>query len=193
MTRHRPAPAPRRRLLGTNPSLVVFTGLAIAAAFVFAWGWVSAPPDELADVLNVGSALALCVVVMYVLGTIRVVGDGEGYVEIVNILVVRRVPVEEIERVVVTDGLRLVLTSGREIGFSAYGQSLAGRMAGYPRSVRAAQRIEAFLRSLPDTSRRTQGERVVETRARLGAVLLGAGLGLVLLVSTVAINAVRNG
>jgi hypothetical protein len=192
MTPHVPA-RPRRRLIGNNPSLAVFTGLATVAAFVFAWGWVSAPPDELADVLNVGSALALGVLVMYVLGTTRVVGDGEGYVELVNVLVVRRVPVEEIERVIVTNGLRLVLKSGRDIGSSAYGQSLSGQISGYPRSVRAAQRVEAFMRSLAATSWRAPGERAVETRVRLRDFLVGMGLGLVLLMSTVVINAVRNG
>jgi hypothetical protein len=66
--------APRRRLLGTNPSLMVFTGLFVFAAYVFAWGWLSAPPNEVSNVLDVGSMLAVCVAFVFVVGTNRVVG-----------------------------------------------------------------------------------------------------------------------
>jgi hypothetical protein len=136
----------RRRVLGTaNPGAIAFFVLLILAAFAFGWGWLSAPPNRAFDVLNVGGALCIGVATSVLGATTGVVGDERGFIDVVGYFVVTRIPVSDIAVVTVDRGLRVITSTGRRVGTTAYGHSTTGEKLGYPRSRSACGRIEAFI------------------------------------------------
>ncbi len=90
------------------------------------------------------------------------------------------------------DGLHLHLVSGRRIGSTAYGASLLGLLLCYPRSVRAARRIEAAIGGLPERSGPpTWRPDTVRTRPRVRAHLVTAGVDAALVLGTVVLDAAQ--
>jgi hypothetical protein len=164
--------------------------LASVSACVVALLWIGgSPKSPVADIASASGALAVGVVTGFLVGTCRIVGDPNGYVEVINLFATRRVPVDLIVHVTATRGMRIVLASNREIGSLAYGESLLGHSLGYPRSTRAANRIQAFVDSMRAvSSARADDVRPVETRLRVGALASALALGLLLILATVLIN-----
>jgi hypothetical protein len=106
-------------------------------------------------------------------------------------LLLRRVPVSELVQVEHHEGLRLRVVSGQRIGSVAYGASLAGSLLHYPRSVRAARRIEAAIGGLPETGGTpTWRPDTVTSQPRVRAYLATLGVNAVLVLGTVVLNAV---
>jgi hypothetical protein len=140
-------PSSRRRIVGYNPSISGFTAFGLLGVFAFSWAALASPPNDASNLLNVLPAMCLLVTMFCLLGTCRLVVDPAGFIEVINPLVLRRVPVSELVKVEHDDGLRLRMVSGRRIGSVAYGSSLLGVLLHYPRSVRAARRNEPRLSS----------------------------------------------
>jgi hypothetical protein len=182
-------PLSGRRIVGYNPSLSVMSACAVVGAFVFAWAELARPPDEASDLLDGLPVLCLVVTLLGLLGTCRIVVDPAGFIDVVDLFVVRRVPVREVAQVQHTDGLRLRLLSGRRVGSIAYGSSLLGSLLRYPRSVRAARRIEAAVGGIDDRLPTSQQDTV--TSKLRGRALLGAlAADVALVVGTVVLHAV---
>ena len=179
----------RRCLLGRwSWPLLLFAVVAVVAAFLVAWLWIAAfPPSPVGEVLNVTSPLAAGVMVYVLLATSRIVGDSHGYVDMVGLLVIRRVPVSAIAEVVADDGLRLVLRDGRRVGVVAYGSSLMGNLFGYRRATQASRRIVYFMANVPKNSGESEELGVT---LRWQAIFASLALGVVLVVGTVVINTV---
>ena len=137
--------AARRVLLGTaNPGALVFLSAVLVGSFAFLWFVLPALDVVEVDLLAVGGIFAVLDAVLLLGATARVVGDPRGYVDMVSLLVVRRVGVDAIEAVLTDEGLQLRTTSGAVVGTVAIPASPAGQLVGYPRSRRAAERIESF-------------------------------------------------
>jgi hypothetical protein len=115
------------------------------------WGLLASPTAAPGPLLEVLPPMCLMATVFCLLGTCRLVVDSAGFIEVIDPLVARRVPVGELVAVEHHEGLRLRVVSGRRFGSVAYGPSLLGFLLRYPRSVRAARRIEAAIGGLPDT------------------------------------------
>ncbi|QXG74882.1 hypothetical protein KUM42_13570 [Modestobacter sp. L9-4] len=166
--------------------MLVFIGTGVIAALVFAWGWIGPEPlASFAELLNPTLPLALGSALMLLLMTCRISGDPTGYVEVVGLLLIRRVPVGAIVVVTTAAGLGLRLDSGRTIGSIAYGQSLIGDLIGYPRSKRTALAVMDFVESTR-TPDRQSAEVVTVLRGRAIAAVLAAGV--LLIGVTVLIN-----
>ena len=114
----------RGRLLGTaNPVFIAFSALTIVAAFVFAWGWMTAAPNGPDNVLSAGLPLSLIVANALMSATTRIVGDPDGYLRVVGYWLTWSVPPSQIAEVVIDDGLKVVTVTGRRVGTAAYGYS----------------------------------------------------------------------
>jgi hypothetical protein len=186
--RHK-APLSGRRIVGYNPSLSVFAACVVVGVFVFAWVELASPPNEVSNLLNVLPVLCLLVTMLGLLGTCRIVVDPAGFIDVVNLFVVRRVPVGDVAQVQHTEGLVLRLVSGRRVGSIAYGSSLLGGLLHYPRSVQAARRIEAAVGGIEYRLPTSQQDTV--TSELRGRALLGAlAADVVLVVGTVVLNTV---
>lgn len=165
-----------------NPGWLTIGSLAILAGYAFSWVWLTAPPDHLSNVLNVGPALAIAVGAMYLTVSSRVIIQGETCVKLVNFLVIRELRLSAIDSVDANEGLRLVTISGRRLSSFAYGASLAGRIVGYRRAQKLANEIEirmAELRQGQDNWRR--GDVEVRTKLRIRGLVVAIALGAVLL------------
>lgn len=181
-------PPPRRRVIGYNPSLSVFAACAVIGSFVFSWAVLASPPNEAGNLLNVLPAMCLMVTVFCLLGTCRLVVDPAGYIDVINLLVVRRVPVSELVQVEHDDGLRFRVVSGRRIGSIAYGSSLIGELLHYPRSVRAARRIEDAVGGNRPTDEWPPPQDTVTSKLRVRAFLGTLAVVVVLVLGTVLLN-----
>jgi hypothetical protein len=185
-------PPSRRHIVGYNLSLSVFAACALIGVFVFSWAFVASPPDDAGALLNVMPAMCIVATVMCLLGTCRLVVDPDGFIDVINLLVSRRVPVGELVRVEHDDGLRLRVVSGRRIGSVAYGPSLLGALLHYPRSVRAARRIEAAIGGLRDSDELpTWQQDTVTSKLRVRAYLGTLAVNAVLVLGTVVLNVVE--
>jgi hypothetical protein len=166
--------------------MLLFTGLVVVGAFCFGWYEAFAyRPEPTSDLLNFTAPLGLLVGALSLLATCRIVGTPGGHLEVIGLVVTRRLPVESIAGVATDRGLRIVLRSGRNVGSVAFGQSLLGDLLKYPRSVRAAQAISHFTRSFPSS---TVPSEPVVTVLRGREIAYAVGLGLLLVVGAVVIN-----
>jgi hypothetical protein len=183
-----PADARRERVtLGrANPGVIACTVSIIIGCFVFAWGWLAAPPDAFADVADTAPALSLVVFVNYLAASPRVRGDGAGLIRVDGLVLQRAVPIEEIAEVRSDAGLLLHLRSGRDIKSSAYPWTTSGRVVNFPRARRAASRIRDFIDRHPGQPDASVG---VSVRPRTFDIAAGACLAATLLLGTVLINA----
>ena len=101
-------------------------------------------------------------------------------------------PVSELVQVEHDDGLRLRVVSGRRIGSVAYGSSLLGALLHYPRSVRAARRIEAAIGGLRDSGDvRAWEQDTVTWKLRVRAFLGTLAVNAALVLGTVVLNVVE--
>ena len=186
---NRSVSGPRRHLIGTmNRAVIALAGALALAAFGLSWVVVAAPPNGMREIIDVVPILSFAILLFFLIVTSRVVGSEEGYIEMVSFLLTRRVPVNRIADVKTSDGLQLVLDDGRRMGTIAYGVSVLGHLLKYPRSARAAERIRAFIDSYPADGMRGRRDLTVETSVRWGAIMVGALLGAILFIGTVAIN-----
>lgn len=185
---------PGRLVIGDLPLVWrVFCWAGIAGFFVFAWGWLSAPPDRLSNVLNVSPALAIAVAGLYIVVTSRIVLDAaEGQVTVSNYLVDRRIDCAAISEVAPENGLEFVLASGARVKTAAYGQSVAGNLVRYPRSRRAAERMRPLLLAARPMAEHSTAKPVT-TALRVSAIATAVGLGGLLILGTVILNALRVG
>ena len=184
------APSSRRRLVGYNPSISGFAAFGLLGVFTFSWAALASPPNDASNLLNVLPAMCLLVTMFCLLGTCRLVVDPAGFVEVIDPLVLRRVPVSELVNVEHDDGLRLRVVSGRRIGSVAYGSSLLGVLLHYPRSVRAARRIEAAVGGLRGSGELPAWQQdTVTSKLRVRAYLVTLGVNAVLVLGTVVLNA----
>ena len=181
-------PPPRRRVIGYNPTLSVFAACAVIGSFVFSWAVLASPPNEASNLLDVLPAMCLMVTVFCLLGTCRLVVDPAGFLDVINLLVVRRVPVSELVQVEHDDGLRFRVVSGRRIGSIAYGSSLIGELLHYPRSVRAARRIEDAVGGNRATGGWPPPQDTVTSRLRVRAFVGTLAVVVVLVLGTVLLN-----
>lgn len=184
-------PPPRRRIVGYNPSISGFAACGLLGTFLFSWGMLASPPNDASNLLNVLPAMCLLATMFCLLGTCRLVVDPAGFIEVIDPLVLRRVPVGELVKVEHDEGLRLRVVSGRRIGSVAYGSSLLGVLLHYPRSVRAARRIEAAVGGLRDSGELPEWEQdTVTSKLRVRAYLVTLGVNAALVLGTVALNTV---
>lgn len=185
-------PPSRRRIVGYNLGLSVFAACALVGVFVFSWAFLASPPDDAGNLLNVLPPMCLMATVMCLLGTCRLVVDPAGFIEVIDPLVLRRVPVSELVKVEHDDGLRLRVVSGRRIGSVAYGSSLLGVLLHYPRSVRAARRIEAAVGGPRDSGDLpTWQQDTVTSKLRVRAYLGTLAVNAALVLGTVVLNVVE--
>ena len=184
-------PPSRRRIVGYNAGISGFAACALLAVFGFCGGLLASPtaaPGPLPELLP---PMCLMATVFCLLGTCRLVVDSAGFIEVIDPLVLRRIPVSELVQVEHHEGLRLRVVSGRRIGSVAYGTSLLGFLLRYPRSVRAARRIEAAIGGLPETGEMpTWRQDTVTSKLRVRAYLVTLGVNVVLVLGTVVLNAV---
>jgi hypothetical protein len=184
-------PPSRRRIVGYNAGISGFAACALLGVFGFCWGLLASPTAAPGPLLEVLPPMCLMATVSCLLGTSRLVVDPAGFIEVIDPLVARRVPVGELVAVEHHEGLRLRVVSGRRFGSVAYGPSLLGFLLRYPRSVRAARRIEAAIGGLPETGEMpTWRQDTVKSKLRVRAYLGSLGVNTVLVLSTVALNAV---
>lgn len=160
------------------------------AAFGAAWFWIAPFSVLTSELISSTAPLAMGVAVFYLLATCRIVGQPSGSVDVVDLVVTRRVPMGAIDDIRADAGLELVLSSGRRIGSFAYGQSLLGDVLGYPRSVAAAGRITDFIAAHRNSGPASDPARSadVETRLRAGALTTAVSLGAVLVLVALLIN-----
>jgi hypothetical protein len=183
-------PPLRRRIVGYNPGIAGFAACGLLGVFAFSWGLLASPPNDASNLLNVLPLMCLLVTMFCLLGTCRLIVDPAGFIEVIDPLVVRRVPVSELVQVEHDEGLRLRVVSGRRIGSVAYGSSLLGFLLHYPRSVRAARRIEAAIGGLRDSGELPAWQQdTVASKLRVRAYLVTLGVNVLLVVSTTVINA----
>ncbi len=146
-----PVGSSERRVVGLN---WVQTGIAVCcilACFVFAWGFLSRPPNGPANFAEVLPPLCLVAALMGLLGQSRIVVDGAGFIDMVGPLFVRRVPVEDVLAIETREGVVLRLVSGRRIGTVAY-QWGRGTGPHHPIFIKFAGRLERAIGGLPDTA-----------------------------------------
>lgn len=184
-------PLSRRRIVGYNPSISGFAACVLLGVFAFSWAALASPPNDASNLLNVLPAMCLLATVFCLLGTCRLVVDSAGFIEVIDPLVLRRIPVSELMQVEHHEGLHLRVVSGRRIGSVAYGASLLGFLFRYPRSVRAARRIGAAIGGLPETGEMpTWRQDTVTSQLRVRAYLVTLTVNAVLVLGTVVLNAV---
>lgn len=187
-------PQSRRRIVGYNPCISGFTACGLLGVFAFAWAALASPPNDISNLLNVLPGLCLLATVFCLIGTCRVVVDPAGFVDVIDPLVLHRVPIHELVEVEHDYGLHLRVVSGRRIGSVAYGSSLLGALLRYPRSVRAARRIEAAVGSLPEGGGMpTWRPDTVMSRLRVRAYLGTLAVNAALVLGTVVLNVVETG
>lgn len=169
-----------------NPGVIACTVSIIIGCFVFAWGWLAAPPDTFADIANAGPALSLVVFVNYLAASPRVRGDDAGLIRVDGLVLQRAVPIQEIVEVKCDAGLLLRLRSGRDVKSAAYPWTTSGRVVNFPRARHAASRIGEFI----DRHRESQtASTSVSVSPRTVDIATGACLAAVLFFGTVLINA----
>ncbi len=185
-------PPSRRRIVGYNPGISGFTACALLGVFAFSWGLLANPPNEATDLLDDLPPMCLLATMFCVIGTCRLVVDTAGFIEVIDPLVLRRVPFGELVAAERHEGLRLRVVSGRRTGSVAYGPSLLGYVLRYPRSVRAARRIEAAISGFPSTGEvPTWRSDTVKSRLRVRAYLGTLGVNAALVLGTVVLNVVQ--
>ena len=172
----------RRELLGTaNPGLILTIAVFGAASLVGLWFVLPNLPVDTVDLLGVGAIFSATTALLLPGLTMRVVGDPDGHIELVSYLVVRKVGVSAIEAILVQDALQIRLTSGDLVGTVAYPKSPAGQMVSYPRSKRAAERIESFRSSwLAANEQSAQSRSQYSVHVRTRALLTACGLAVVM-------------
>lgn len=177
----------RRRIVGYHPGLSVFAAIVVLGVFVFSWVELAAPPNDGSNIP--GALVGLCIMAtgMCLLGTCRLVVDPAGFIDVVGLFVVRRVPVSELVAVEHEEGLHLRVVSGRRIGSIAYGRSLLGELVHYPRSVSAARRIQGAVGGLR-AAEWPLPEDTVRTHLRIRAYLGTLAVNAVLVLGTVLLN-----
>lgn len=184
-------PPSRRRVVGYNAGISGFAACVLLGVFGFCWGLLASPTEAPGPLLEVLPPMCLVATVFCLLGTCRLVVDSAGFIEVIDPLVLRRIPVSELVQVEHQEGLRLRVVSGRRIGSVAYGASLLGFLLRYPRSVRAARRIEAAIGGLPETGEMpTWRTDTVTSELRVRAYLVTLGVNAVLVLGTVVLKAV---
>ena len=182
-------PSSRRRIVGFNPSLSAFMACGLLGMFAFSWGMLASPPNEASNILEFVLPMCLVVTTFCLVGTCRLVLDPAGFIDVIDPLVVRRVPVSELVEAEHDEGLRLRVVSGRRIGSVAYGSSLAGMILHYPRSVRASRRIEAAVGGFRDTEELPAWQQdSVTSKLRARAYLITLGINVLLIGGTFVIN-----
>lgn len=82
-------PPSRRRIVGYNLGLSVFAACALIGVFVFSWAFLASPPDDANNLLNVLPASCLVATVMCLGGTCRLVLDPDGFIDVINLLLIR--------------------------------------------------------------------------------------------------------
>ena len=183
------APLPRRRIVGYNPGISGFAACGLLVVFLFSWAFAAGPPDDIGD-LEFLPAMCLLASMFCLLGTCRLVVDPAGFIDVIDPLVIRRVPVDELVRVEHADGLHLRVVSGRRFGSVAYGASLLGHLLRYPRSVRAARRIEAAVGGFPDAGGTAAWRQdTVQSELRVRAYLATTGVNAALVIGALVLNA----
>ena len=183
-------PPSRRRIVGYNPSISGFAASGLMIVFVFMWG-ISATQDT-SSLPEFLPPMCLLVTMFCLLGTCRLVVDPAGFIDVIDPLVMRRVPVSELVQVEHADGLHLRVVSGRRIGSVAYGSSLLGLLLHYPRSARAARRIEAALGGLRDSGERAAWQQdTLTSKLRVRAYLGTLAVNAALVLGAVVLNAVE--
>jgi hypothetical protein len=186
------ATPPRRRIVGYNPGIAGFVACSVLGVFVFCWVLLASPPNDAGNLLNVLPPMSLIVAVLCLLGTCRLVVDPGGFIDVIEPLRVHRVPIGELVGVEHDQGLRLRVVSGRRIGSVAYGTSLLGVLVHYPRSVRAARRIEAAIGGLPDRGGLPAWQQdTVNTMLRIRGYLGTLAVVAVLVLGTVVLDVVE--
>lgn len=186
------ASRPARRIVGCNPGITFSAGCGLLAVFVLSWGWVSHPLNGRADLVNALPPLCFLATVACLLGTCRIVVDPAGSIDVIDPLVVHRVPVDELAEVEHDDGLHLRLVSGRRVGSVAYGPSLLGALVRYPRSVRAAQRIEAAIDGVCAIGEvPSWQDDSVRREPRVGAYLATLGVNAAIVLGTLLVMVLR--
>lgn len=185
------ATRPRRRIVGYNPSLSVFAACAVLGVFVFSWAFLASPPNDGSNLPEVLLPLCLMATLFCLLGTCRLVADAAGFIEVINLFAVRRVPVSELLAVEHHDGLHLRVVSGRRIGSTAYGSSLIGTFLHYPRSVSAARRIADAVGGFSAVAQWPLPQDTVSSKPRVRAFLGAFALNVVLVLGTVVLNVVQ--
>jgi hypothetical protein len=182
----------KRRIVGYNPGISSFAACGLLGVFAFCWGALASPPDDGSNLLDVLPAMCLLVTMFCLLGTCRLVVDPAGFIDVIDPLVLRRVPVSELVQVEHDQGLRLRVVSGRRISSVAYGSSLLGFLFKYPRSVRAARRILAAIGGLRDDGELPAWQQdTVTSQLRVRAYLGTLAVNAALVLGTVVLNAVE--
>ncbi len=183
---------PGRRIVGYNPGISLVAGCSLLTVFLLSWGLVSHPQSDAGDLLNALPPLCVMATVACLLGTCRIEVDSAGRIDVIDPLVIRRVPVDQLAGVEHDDGLHLRLVSGRRVGSVAYGSSLLGALLHYPRSARAARRIEAALGDARATGEVPCHRRdSVRAEPRLGAYLATLGVNTAIVLGTVLVMVLR--
>lgn len=185
-------PRRKRRIVGYNPSISGFTAFGLLCVFGFSWGALASPPDDGGNLLNVLPAMCLLATMFCLVGTCRLVVDPAGFIDVIDPLILRRVPVSELVQVEHDQGLRLRVVSGRRIGSVAYGSSLLGMLLRYPRSARAARRIEAAIGGVEHSGDLPAWQQdTVTSKLRVRAYLGTLAVNVVLVLGTVVLNVVE--
>jgi hypothetical protein len=187
------SPPAKRRIVGTVPlPLLTFTLGSVLGTFIFAWGFLAAPPDDANALWNTVPPVCLLLTVEFLVGTCRIVVDPKGFIDVINLVLVRRIPLDDLVAIEHDDGLRFRLVSGRRVSSSAYSSSAGGLARGYARATKEARRIEAAIGGLPVEAKAvpTRPDRAV-TRVRSGALLTLVGLNGLLVAGTVVLNLVE--
>lgn len=160
-----------RRVLGTwGPTVLAVASAGILLMVLIGVGVSIAAPASAEEIVLTLLPLTIAIVVLGLTASARIVGGPGPFVFVIGIITYKRVPVEMIDEVHSDDGLRITLVSGEQVTSLAFGKSLLGQLVGYPRSVRAAHRIEAFIAQFPERGRHDWGEDKVTTGLRTSAL-----------------------
>jgi hypothetical protein len=173
--------------VGLDVFAATFAGCWVVGAFVFAWGFLSQPPNGPGEFGSVLPPLCVISVFTCLLGQARIVVDGAGLVDVIGPVLTRRVPVADVAAIETDAGVALRLVSGRRIGTVAY-QLGRGSWPHHPFFEKAARRLESVVQGLPRSGASAGSADGVETRLNGGALVAVIGLCLLLVAGTLGIN-----
>ena len=130
--------ARRRRSAVTlgAPSLImrVCAWGVLTSTFVFSGIFLSAPPNDASNILNLMFGLIPVIIVCYLAATVSIRVRSSGQMTVTNLLTRSTFPISALATVEVLDGLVLTLTGGQTLRSLAYADSLMGEI----RTTRAA-------------------------------------------------------
>lgn len=181
----------RAELLGRwNSFVIILMAAGILGAYIFAWGVIAKDLlTPIGELFSTTLPLGLAVAIFVLLIGVRVVGTSTGTIDVVNLLVTRRIPLNDVAAVSGATGLRIATKSGRLVRSLAYGQSPIGEMIGYPRSKKAALKITRYCSQ--ELAPGVATEDFYSTCLRARDITVASMLGALLMVVTIVINQVR--